>query len=128
MGSGGESTHTHAKEPLSIQILPAHIPHKYMGKTLILIPSPSGHAQLLESSQLRHHRVKISIFVDICVKKIKSWLFMYSGVVYFAAMSNGLGQTIVQIAEVVSSLTVTVFFCPQMGMARVQVEAGVGLI
>lgn len=53
---------------------------------------------------------------------------MCSGVVCFAAIGNGLGQTIVQIAGVVSSLTVIAFFCPQMDMARVQVEAGVGLI
>lgn len=61
VADGGESAHMQAKEPLSIQILPAHIPDKYMEKTLIQIPilvTPSCLSLL--SWGLRYHRAKIS--------------------------------------------------------------------
>lgn len=53
---------------------------------------------------------------------------MCSWAVCYTAIDNGLRQTIMHVAEVVSSLIVTAFFCSQVCVARVGVEVGVGLI
>lgn len=53
---------------------------------------------------------------------------MCSGVVCYTAIENGLRQTIIWVPKVVSSLTGTAFFCPQVGVARVGVEFGGVLI